>query len=263
MKSYEGKLKSGKITKDFKKEVILNDISGKWEYKLEEDHYKGKFKNKDGEREIDIIGKWGTGWNSTDFYGLLGDKRKKNNAKELKSMGEMEDNVDYRLVDFIKHNGYKSKGIFDEDWEIIKVNMKYTSEEKEKLIEMIKKDNPKDKNTNEEVMKEVEEACVFVCLIYKVIGINYDIEIIKKLILNIEDENSILSKIKKRGIKFNMFNIEFAIDKDIVITSSEPLFYNDDELLKKKSILLYDGKYIIYHYNDIVKYELIKNNIVK
>ena len=141
--------------------------------------------------------------------------------------------------------------------------MKYTSEEKEKLIEMIKKDNPKDKNTNEEVMKEVEEACVFVCLIYKVIGINYDIEIIKKLILNIEDENSILSKIKKRGIKFNMFNIEFDIDKDIVITSSEPLFYNDDELLKKKSILLYDGKYIIYHYNDIVKYELIKNNIVK
>ena len=132
-----GKLKSGKITKDFKDEEKLSEISGKWEYKLEDNHYVGKFTSDKGEkREIDIIGKWE---DSVIFYGLTGDK-KKNNAKELKDMYAMEDNVEYKLKDFIKEKGYKEDPFITYDnWGIRKVNGRFRDTEINEYIKNIKK----------------------------------------------------------------------------------------------------------------------------
>ena len=267
-----GKLKSGKITKDFKDEEKLSEISGKWEYKLEDNHYVGKFTSDKGEkREIDIIGKWE---DSVIFYGLTGDK-KKNNAKELKDMYAMEDNVEYKLKDFIKEKGYKEDPFITYDnWGIRKVNGRFTDTE---INEYIKKYKKADGNgiidcyliTDEIIKKFIVSDFLHICLYNIGLGINYNKESIKEKMLS--DDNYFNNGGDYEVIqdalndKLIIYNIVFSKDMSTKITL-HPIYnyklYNEDKLLKRKSMLLYNDEYIINNNNDIEKYKLIKKYFV-
>ena len=65
--------------------------------------------------------------------------------------------------------------------------------------------------------------------------------------------------------KLIIYNIVFSKDMSTKITL-HPIYnyklYNEDKLLKRKSMLLYNDEYIINNNNDIEKYKLIKKYFV-
>ena len=266
-----GKLKTANVSKDFNdKNVELKDIKGKWDYKLEDDHYTGTFTSDNGtEKEIDVIGKWDT---PVHFYGLSGDT-KKSNAIELNSLNTMNDNVSYKLKEFMRESKFEEDPyLVDNNWNITKINANanFTPQELNTLKEKIKKmhsqappgSSPPPFPPDDEFIKIMDYYILSICYYNKVFGIKINIDDIKDEMLNKEnffDKNSMMREIiRKIEGNFYIFNIEFTPTKITLYPEYIDKYNSFEDLLKRKSILLYDGKYIINNDNDILKYKLIK-----